>query len=321
VEAVLKLLGSFASSAPRLTKRGVAAVIEDLDPEQDGRVSKQTFMALPDTLFASHERHNHSGDASPRRPPRAHSPPLPPPARDMDGEGEGKVGPEQQQQQQQQGDGVYVRRRLRFVDLWCPRVARAPTFHRFEVFVKGQVLDWIVDFVIIANLALALAAHGDGGSEQRQGKSLLSPQDFTYVAALIFTFECAAKLVVYGWRRYVASYMNVFDLVLTLLTIFAAVYELGGWSSSSSSSSSSASPSRNHALLVFELLRVLRLFRALLSIPMFRTTAATFIGILPSASALLLNLFALTFAFAAVGLEAYGGLVNKGALFVYVSCV
>jgi len=186
-------------------------------------------------------------------------------------------------------------------------MAHAPWFRRFEIFVKGPALEWFIDFVIVANLALALAAHGEKGSsgdaEERPGKTLLSQQDFTYVAALIFTCECLAKLLVLGWRRYVASYMNVFDAVLTVLSLAGAIIELGGWSSTA----------RHHALLVFELLRVLRLFRALLSVPMFQSTAATFVGILPSASALLLHLFALTFAFAAVGLEAYGGLVNKGA--------
>lgn len=302
VQAVLELVGAFASSAPRLTRRGIAAVVEDLDPKRAGVVSQDAFMRLPELLFSPHGRQQHLGEASSPRPASGGGGD----AKEADGEEEEeeKVGKEQEQQLQQQG---YTQRRPRFVDLWCPRMARSGAFHRFERFVKGPVLEGFIDVVILANVALALAAHGgenkaSGSEDQRPGRAFLSQSGFTYVAALIFSCECLSKLLVLGWRRYVASYMNVFDAVLTLLTVLGAIYELGGFRDSA----------QHHALLVFELLRVLRLFRALLSIPTFRATALTFAKILPSASALLLNLFALTFAFAVVGLEAYGGLINKG---------
>lgn len=322
VEGVLFRLAVASSAAAggpaRLTRRGVAAVIEDLDPEADGFVARAAFMALPETLASNHERHNHSGAASPvvrrraqeqseqseEQPPRG---PSPSHGRAEEGKlgGEGEGEGEGEQLQQRQG---YTHKRLRFVDLWCPRLARHGAFRRLERLVQGPYLDGFINLVIVANLALACFAHGEHPSSG-QGKGLLSQQEFMLVCALIFTAEAAAKLLVLGWKRYVASYVNVFDFVLTLLSIGGAALELarGG-----GGTTAAGGGGRHHALLLFELLRVLRLCRALLSVPVFRSTAATFAGILPASTALLLNLFALTFAFAAVGLEAYGGLVNKG---------
>eukprot|EP00624_Nannochloropsis_granulata_P001238 evm.model.NODE_16004_length_14985_cov_28.142208.1 len=239
----------------------------------------------------------------------------------------------------------------RFVDLWCPRLAGSYIFERVSVFVKSAYLEYFIDAIIIANLALALVAHegktdhssstpsptppspsvapatassGEGvfatvvaaaaaaaaldDETAHPGQTILSQRDFSLVAAAIFTLEVVAKLFVHGYKRYVSSYMNLFDATLTLLTIGGAIYE---FSSSSSSGSGSSSGSQRHApFVVFELLRILRLFRALMAVPQFRTTGHAFVKILPSASSLFLNLFAVTFVFAALGLEAYGGLVN-----------
>lgn len=314
VEGVLSRLASSSAAAAaasgpaRLTRRGVAAVIEDLDPEADGFISRAAFMALPETLVSNHERHNHSGEASPVDRRRQQQPGQPggeaaqrglSPSQGRAEEGKLQEGPAQREQlQQRQG---YTHRRLRFVDLWCPRLARHGAFERVERVVRGPYLDGFINLVIVANLVLACFAHGEHPSSGQSG--LLSHQEFTYVCALIFTAEVTAKLFVLGWKRYAASYVNIFDFVLTLLSVGGAAYELAR---------GEATSGRHHALLLFELLRVLRLCRALLSVPVFRSTAATFAGILPVSTALLLNLFALTFAFAAVGLEAYGGLVNKG---------
>ncbi len=262
------------SSAPSLTHHGIDAFLAELDPDGHGWVGKAQFMGLPDLLLSADlpdrlRLHDHEAEADLEEQPR-------------------------------------------FVDLWCPRVSAASWFQAYGRFVKSSLLEWIIDAVIIANLALALAAHGQHGhkaaaddstGEIHQGRTLLSQQDFSLVAAVIFTCEVASKLLVFGWNTYVSSYMNIFDMVLTVCTIGGAIYELGGWAS--------AKGNQHHTLLVFELLRILRLFRALLSIPQFRTTGKAFVQILPKASSLFLNLFAVTFVFAAVALEAWGGLVNK----------
>jgi len=243
----------------------------------------------------------------------------------------------------------------RFVDLWCPLLAGSKVFESVSVFVRSAYLEYFIDAIIIANLALALAAHGGnthhpsstpstptpsptppaaavaaaarlgggGGLGEavaaaaaaaaddeaaHPGQTLLSQRDFSLVAAAIFTLEVLAKLFVYGYTRYISSYTNLFDATLTLLTIGGAIYEFSSRSSSHSSSSSSSQ--LHQPFLVFELLRILRLFRALMAVPQFRTTGHTFLKILPSASSLFLKFSAVTFVFAALGLEAYGGLVN-----------
>jgi len=235
----------------------------------------------------------------------------------------------------------------RFVDLWCPRLAGSNIFERVSVFVKSAYLEYFIDIIIIANLALALVAHeertnhssstlsptpspsvaparagpGEGAfvtaaaaalddEPTQSGQTILSQRDFSLVAAAIFTVEVVAKLFVHGYRRYVSSYMNLFDATLTFLTVGGAIYEFSSSSSGGSGGNSSSNSQRHAPFLVFELLRILRLFRALMAVPQFRTTGHAFVKILPSASSLFLNLFAVTFVFAAVGLEAYGGLVN-----------
>ena len=90
--------------------------------------------------------------------------------------------------------------------------------------------------------------------------------------------------------------MNVFDATLTVCSIIALFARLFTTQSS-----------RN---VIFGLLRVLRVSRILLHFKEFRTTYLTFIKILPAASSLLLNLFTITYVFASIGMQAWGGLIN-----------
>ena len=362
---VLLLLSTF-SSVPRLTPHALHSLLLDLTPSERGRegrreggndrwVRKSSFMRLPELLAsASNEQQQQ------QRLHRHHY-------HQRQGEEE-EEEQQQQQQQRQQGrrrpliqvggedheeddeDEEEEEGERRFVDLWCPLLAGSKVFESVSVFVRSAYLEYFIDAIIIANLALVLAAHGGnthhssstpstptpsptpaaaaavaaaarlgggGGLGEavaaaaavaaddeaaHPGQTLLSQRDFSLVAAAIFTLEVLAKLFVYGYTRYISSYMNLFDATLTLLTIGGAIYEF--------SSSSSSSSQLHQPFLVFELLRILRLFRALMAVPQFRTTGHAFLKILPSASSLFLNLFAVTFVFAALGLEAYGGLVN-----------
>ena len=365
---VLLLLTTF-SSVPRLSPHALHSLLRDLaettgrgrgreggsGQNKNGWVPKSSFMRLPELLAAAsneqqqhqqrwHRHHYHQQrEEQQQQQQQRRARPL----TQVGGEEDDEYEDENEDEEEEEGE-------RRFVDLWCPRLAGSKLFERVSVFVRSAYLEYFIDAIIIANLALALAAHGGhthhpssssstttttptpsptsaaaaaglggggggGGAftaaaaaaaddeAAHPGQTLLSQRDFSLVAAAIFTLEVLAKLLVYGYKRYVSSYMNLFDATLTLFTIGGAIYE---FSSSSSSSNSSSSSQMHQPFLVFELLRILRLFRALMAVPQFRTTGHAFLKILPSASSLFLNLFAVTFVFAAFGLEAYGGLVN-----------
>lgn len=338
----LLLLSTF-SSVPRLTAHTLDLLLGNLTKGDDGWVRKASFMRLPDLLAAVSRKQNHRQPGMHRhhyhrRQQKHHGERTIAQGAYVHAGAGGEEGGEDEEEdgggEEDEGEG-----RMRFVDLWCPRLASSRIFAYVSVFVQSAFLEYFIDAVIIANLALAIAANGNGAPPSSPGptpapdltsttvrtlftmgadfqgaveegaaskETLLSHRDFSFMAAGIFTLEAVAKLFVYGWKQYVASYMNLFDATLTLLTVGGAIYEVVG----SCGGTGHQGSQFHQPFLVFELLRILRLFRALMAIPQFRSTGHAFLKILPSASSLFLNLFAVTFLFAACGLEIYGGLVN-----------
>jgi two pore calcium channel protein len=143
------------------------------------------------------------------------------------------------------------------------------------------------------------------------------------VLAFVFLLEMVLKLAALG-TLYFRSLKNVFDMLSTLATsvVVVVVYVPNALSSNCPlfpPASLHTPPSRSQVpnavsdarfIRIVLLLRLLRLLRLLSWSPHVRFVASTFVAVLPDARAILMLLFVLLYAFSALGLELFGGMIN-----------
>ena len=120
------------------------------------------------------------------------------------------------------------------------------------------------------------------------------------VFSTLFLIEMAVKLAALGWTDYTRSLKNMFDATVTVATtVIAAVVYFPN----------EISDSRYIRFVL--LMRLLRLLRLLSWSPHVRFVSSTFLAVLPDARRLLLMLFCLLYFFSALGLQLYGGKINR----------
>ena len=103
-----------------------------------------------------------------------------------------------------------------------------------------------------------------------------------------------------GWRSYIESAKNVFDFVITIFAFLASAYVYYP---------NEFSDSRLIRYIVMA--RVLRLVRIIISMKRFRLIGVIWYEIMPYATSVMCLLFFFMYAFAALGVELYGGMVTR----------
>jgi len=117
----------------------------------------------------------------------------------------------------------------------------------------------------------------------------------------IFFLEMLVKIVVLGFRRYVSNLKNCFDGAVSALSVVTLVLILLPHSELSDPV----------ALRRIMALRTLRLLRICAQIPTLPPIVSTFVRMLPSATELLLTMLLLMYFFSVLGMQLFGGLINK----------
>ena len=120
----------------------------------------------------------------------------------------------------------------------------------------------------------------------------------------VYVFESAAKVSVFGLRRYWRSGTNRFDAACAWLPAIAQVWALcvfGG--------AVAFDPQISRLVLLSRLLRLLRLFN---HSSRFRTISDTLAAMLPPAASLFGTLWVLMYTYSLVGVDAFGGHVYRG---------
>ena len=188
-----------------------------------------------------------------------------------------------------------------------PSLGHSRCYGGVEAFVTGKVLDVIIDLVLVAN-AIVVAVEitlGEGGIRASDaGSSDAATHWFDGLDicfTCIFFVEFAVKLLVFGWSRYSASLKNCLDGVVTITSIVTMVVVL--------------IPNNGMddpvALRRVMALRVLRLLRTLVHVPFLPPIVGTFMRMLRPAGTLLSLMMTVMYFFATLGVQLFGGLVNK----------
>lgn len=120
------------------------------------------------------------------------------------------------------------------------------------------------------------------------------------IFTIVYCIEISLKVTVYGWKAYIEKLRNVFDLTITILaaTSTAIVYYPNDISNS-------------HIVRMIVMARVLRLGRLLNASRTFQLLTQVQAEVLPAAASVVLALLYLMYAFAALGMHLYGGMVTR----------
>ena len=179
----------------------------------------------------------------------------------------------------------------------CPALAASRAARAVARAVRTRGFDWLVDGLLTLNAAAMVAEQltVPAGSEGGLGWSGL---ELGFAAA--FGLEMVCKLCAFGWADYWASYKNGFDALVTLVSLVVTAFTLVP--------SSTHDPRIVRYVLALRLLRLLRLMGAVRQV---RFISATFVSMLPAAAQVARLLFVLIYAFSALGMQLFGGLINR----------
>ncbi|CAD7699227.1 unnamed protein product [Ostreobium quekettii] len=199
---------------------------------------------------------------------------------------------------------------VRFVEVKtsAPFEVRFPSMHRlswfrhFCAFINGRVFDSIIDAVLLMNAVVFVmeSSRPLGWDVPDTGKLSIISGWAEPCLSILFVAEAIAKVCINGWLAYWRKLRNKFDLAVTTGTVAATVvlHVPGAY---------------GNAKLIqwFQACRALRAVRHLASCKGFKAICSTFAKVLGPASRLLKVLFVLVFLFSALGVEIFGGRINR----------
>lgn len=120
------------------------------------------------------------------------------------------------------------------------------------------------------------------------------------IFTIIYCIEMFCKLVVFGWKKYVSEYRNLFDGTITILALAATMYVYY------------PNQFSNTLLIRYVVMtRVLRLGRLLIAIPQFSLAGRVFLKLIPRGIRVAKLLFSFMYLFSAFALQRYGGLITR----------
>ena len=192
----------------------------------------------------------------------------------------------------------------------CPTFWGHPFFQGVEAMVRHILFEYSIDFLLICNAVVLIVEEWDllSGKASEYVPHAWS-RDVEIMFTILFTFEMSAKLAGLGWYEYRESLSNSFDGCVTLLSLAVLIFSLA-----------SAGATNSHGMIRYVLaLRLGRFCRLLGSIPQVAVVAATFFRMVPAAAKLFKVLFVTMFVFSTVGVQLFGGLINKGPQYLALS--
>jgi len=117
---------------------------------------------------------------------------------------------------------------------------------------------------------------------------------------IFYCFEMLFKILVKGWRSFCSSMRNLFDFLITALSVVASIYVYYP---------NDFSDSRLIRYIV--MMRVLRLSRLLVAMKQFQVIGNTCVEILPAVSRVFILLFCIMYLFSTLGVILFGGMISR----------
>lgn len=190
----------------------------------------------------------------------------------------------------------------------CSNAHSFVRFQRFLKFIKSDESEMAVDVILTLNAVvvaiqswpLLIGNNIAVNDEYLDGTIDTGWELVEAIFTLIYCLEAFLKIVALGWRSYIEKAKNVFDFVITIFAFLASAYVYYP---------NEFNDSRLIRYIVMA--RVLRLARVIISMKRFRLIGVIWYEIAPYAASVLCLLFFIMYAFAALGVELYGGMVTR----------
>ena len=184
------------------------------------------------------------------------------------------------------------------------RAAQATALGRV---VTSTAFELAVDLLLVLNACVIAAQTHDALLGQQTAPETAWQYAWVWELAetaftAIYVCEMAAKITALGWKAYATLFRNRFDCAVTVGAVLAAIYVYYP--------NSYDNPALIRGIVM---LRLCRLVRLLVALPAFQILGESFRNMIPAAARLFKVLFCVMYAFAILGVQLFGGLVNTDA--------
>lgn len=176
-----------------------------------------------------------------------------------------------------------------------------------------------VTFSALVYVAIVMNALFTALQMLQGGEVWLSPSQYQSVQRtflIIFALEMALKLIGLGWREYSADAWNRFDACLVALGVSAELIEAGLQSQGMSHNAQGGAATQYMILRFARLLRLVRMMRTLRVVGVsnkLRALVRTFFNMTPMVVSIFWLLIIVIYAFAIIGVEAFGQTGDLGS--------
>lgn len=204
-----------------------------------------------------------------------------------------------------------------FLQRNLPNIFASPNVQTVCNIIQSNTFEKTIDSLLVSNLLIvAIQSYPELlGHEQKQNSTFDLDLDSTAewlnsIFTMIYSLEMSLKLLVLGHRKYWCTLRHCFDGFVTIGSLIATCYGHMYFSYDGSNQyiyRSSPSVVIRYILTI----RVLRLVRILVAMPPFQVIGTTLLNILPATLRIGIVLFCVMYIFAAIGMQCFGGMINR----------
>jgi len=157
---------------------------------------------------------------------------------------------------------------------------------------NGSIFDRLMNWVLATNVLFMVIESYWDFTDNEDWKSLTDKVDLFY--SFVYFIEIGGKFATWSWAEYWTSFDNRFDFYSTWILGLAGAGTISGRFS-------------HDTLKYFNLVRVLRLLKALSNVGSFRTTFSIISNMLATCADVLLMNFLVIYIWSALGVQLFGG--------------
>lgn len=184
------------------------------------------------------------------------------------------------------------------MEQFMPGVYNTRIWQKIAGYVRSESFTYVVDAFMLFNVVVVLFETTMDLRGKDTPTSLFMFSLIECAFSIVYLMEMGLKIACLGFSKYWSDVGNRFDFWVTWLLLGATFYVLLPFTDNDSD-----------IIRLFILLRCLRLFTLMADIPRFRRLVQVFSVLIPASVPLFSLFFLSLYVFAAIGTEAFGGLI------------
>eukprot|EP00521_Asterionellopsis_glacialis_P014788 CAMPEP_0195301872 /NCGR_PEP_ID=MMETSP0707-20130614/30087_1 /TAXON_ID=33640 /ORGANISM="Asterionellopsis glacialis, Strain CCMP134" /LENGTH=536 /DNA_ID=CAMNT_0040364959 /DNA_START=53 /DNA_END=1666 /DNA_ORIENTATION=- len=194
------------------------------------------------------------------------------------------------------------------IELHFPNFYKSKIWQRIARYIDSSTFEITIDVVLVLNAVIVAiqsypiligeSVELNPNVDDGQIDTVWEAMETAFT--VFYFFEMIFKILVKGWRSFSNSMRNLFDFLVTGLSVVASIYVYYP---------NDFSDSRLIRYIV--MVRVLRLSRLLVAMKQFQVIGNTCIEILPAVSRVFTLLFCIMYLFSTLGIILFGGMISR----------